>query len=214
MLLKQLFINYYIKKFTLFVFIYYIVVNFFILIMKIFQQYLSCEYIHILYHLFPNKHNDLNKKQIYSTECLINKTSLNQYKQYQFIYLHNIKHWSVKKFKHVKLLILNDNINTEIELPDKLKQVDLGYIFNLRINLPKELKNVRFGWYYNQPTKLPESLKHVKFGINYNQLTNLPKNLKTAKFPKNFDKQNIISDPENKTKIEFKDYMKKYRSQN
>ena len=58
--------------------------------MDIISQYLSTKYIHLLYHLLPKKLEQLNLKQIYSTEILFNKNNSIQLKYYYYVFLNDI----------------------------------------------------------------------------------------------------------------------------
>jgi hypothetical protein len=83
---------------------------------------------------------------------------------------------------NLKVLLLNNNYNKHIELPEQLEEFICPSIckFNQKISFPSNIKLIKFGDCYEQPLHdLPNSLEKLVISYNKQLLDNLPSNLKT-----------------------------------
>jgi hypothetical protein len=95
---------------------------------------------------------------------------------------------NICKIKDIKIILMDDNFNIEIEFPQNITELVFGKNFNQKVKLPKELKKLTIGDEFNQLLEFRDNLEIINFGKKFNQLIDLPKTIRSISISNNYNK--------------------------
>jgi hypothetical protein len=109
-------------------------------------------------HLLPLKITNLNKD--YQKNIIVSKK----------FNLNNKSKKIINKIKNIEIIVMTDEFNTKIKIPEGINEIIFGKKFNHKIQLPKSLKKLTMGDNFNQIIEYPDNLEILNCGKDFNQL--------------------------------------------